>query len=168
MTAQAIKSKAAEISVDKMSVPPKRQRFTTDDDILLLREIVANDPFANSKNWNRIQEAIQKVSNKNFSIRALREHFHRLLKAWKDKDDIDKKRQALNIFREHINFCVFYRSGVEEVYNEKHHLLQELYDLSSTVKPKKQKKISIATNVAVNWGRMRGIRLQKNFPPLII
>lgn len=66
----------------------KRLRFSDHDDLILLREVLAQNPFANSTLWIVVQENLCLVSGKQFSIRTLKDHLERLIKMWLDNTKI--------------------------------------------------------------------------------
>lgn len=47
----------------------KRLRFTSDDDIILLREIVSNNPLENLANWKHVQMAVEKITTGNLEAK---------------------------------------------------------------------------------------------------
>ncbi|XP_074041558.1 uncharacterized protein [Leptinotarsa decemlineata] len=111
----------------------KRLRFTSDDDLCLLREVVGQNPLQNPEKWNSIQANIKSVTGKEFVIRTLKDHVMLLLTLWKKKSDGDK-----------------FRSGTEEMYTEKDTLLQEISDACAEfpMPTKKTKVISKEKQVA--------------------
>ena len=63
-----------------------RLRFSIFDDLCLLREVVAVNPFEDSKRWDDISKTVVKFTGKNFSLRCLKEHTTHLLKLWHKND----------------------------------------------------------------------------------
>ncbi|CAH1109828.1 unnamed protein product [Psylliodes chrysocephalus] len=114
--------------MNKENVPktPKRVRFTYDDDLALLREVVNINPLKDLEKWKEVGDVIQAVTGKCFTLRSLKDHLHLLLEIWKKKD-------TTNVGK----------SGIEEIYSEKDNLLQEVADicreLNITMKAKKPK-----------------------------
>lgn len=70
----------------------KRLRFTNDEDLTLLREVVAQNPFEDLARWNTIAQQVEIGTKKNFSVRAVREHTARLLKSWEREDRENRNR----------------------------------------------------------------------------
>ncbi|EFN86835.1 uncharacterized protein LOC105181052 [Harpegnathos saltator] len=91
---------------------PERLRFTILDDLILLREVSGQNPYEESDRWKIVAERVVKATQKNFSLRCVKEHVDHLLKIW--------AREG----RAHLR-----KSGTEEQYNEKEQLLQQVQDL---------------------------------------
>ncbi|CAH1100039.1 unnamed protein product [Psylliodes chrysocephalus] len=89
----------------------KRLRFTYEDDIVLLREVVSRNPFQNSDMWEEVKTSVFQVTKKLFSIKTIRQHIQLLLDQWIEKEKNNQKS-----------------SGVEEPYSERDVLLQEVKD----------------------------------------
>ncbi|CAH1103317.1 unnamed protein product [Psylliodes chrysocephalus] len=108
-----------------------RLRFTSNDEIVLLRKVLAQNPFEDPKKCTTIKDNIVNVTNK-ASLRTLKNHFDVLLLNWlrKDKANINK-------------------SGIEETYTEADVLLQELYDLSQVCNRQKISTSSIEDGKAI-------------------
>ncbi|CAH1106797.1 unnamed protein product [Psylliodes chrysocephalus] len=96
------------IKCTKQSIIEKRIRFNSYYDLCLLRGVLLENPFAETEKWKLVQENIKSSCCKEFSIRSLKDHLQLLLEAFLKKD---KSNQI--------------RSGMEEIYSEKDHLLQE-------------------------------------------
>lgn len=60
----------------------ERLRFSTVDDLYLLRQVVRSNPFNDATQWEDIRNALVSSSEKNFSIRSVKEHVEYLLKVW--------------------------------------------------------------------------------------
>ncbi|XP_032681627.1 uncharacterized protein LOC116849023 [Odontomachus brunneus] len=91
---------------------PERLRFTILDDLILLREVSGQNPYEESDRWKIVAERVVKATQKNFSLRCVKEHVDHLLKIWAKEG------------RTHLR-----KSGTEEQYNEKEQLLQQVQDL---------------------------------------
>ncbi|EGI70205.1 PREDICTED: stress response protein NST1-like [Acromyrmex echinatior] len=91
---------------------PERLRFTILDDLILLREVSRQNPYEESDRWKTVAERVVNATQKNFSLRCVKEHVDHLLKIW--------TREG----RAHLK-----KSGTEEQYNEKEGLLQQIQDL---------------------------------------
>ncbi|KAL0112889.1 hypothetical protein PUN28_012266 [Cardiocondyla obscurior] len=91
---------------------PERLRFTILDDLVLLREVAKLNPYEESDRWKTVAERVVNATQKNFSLRCVKEHVDHLLKIW--------AREGRAHFR---------KSGTEEQYNEKEGLLQQVQDL---------------------------------------
>ncbi|KAK4880049.1 hypothetical protein RN001_008195 [Aquatica leii] len=97
-----------------------RLRFNVNDDITLLQQVIAVNPFENERRWDEVLHSVIKSSGKEFSIRSIREHIEHLLKLFVKEDRANLRK-----------------SGTEEEYLEKERLLQEVHDLQRDFKPTK-------------------------------
>ncbi|KAF5291976.1 hypothetical protein FQR65_LT20359 [Abscondita terminalis] len=113
-----------------MSLTKERLRFSTFDDLCLLREVLALNPFEDSSRWKDVLTAIVKGTSKKFSLRAVKEHLQYILMLWAKED------------RSNIR-----KSGTEEEYDEKEVLLQQVTDLSREFRGK-TKPINVTPNKA--------------------
>lgn len=98
---------------DASHVPAARSRFTVADDILLLQEVAATNPFEDHDRWRAITEMVNRTTEKNFTARAVRERCDLLLGHFRREDRTNLRK-----------------SGTEEQYSEKEHLLQEINDMA--------------------------------------
>lgn len=62
-----------------------RLRFTSDEDLMLLRSVLNYNPFESSEKWGQIARDIRQYSKKEFSVRTLKEHVYYLVKKWIEK-----------------------------------------------------------------------------------
>ncbi|CAH1111509.1 unnamed protein product [Psylliodes chrysocephalus] len=69
----------------------KRLRFTYEDDIVLLREVVSRNPFQSSDLWEEVKTSVFQVTKKLFNIKTIRQHIQLLLDQWIEKEKIIKK-----------------------------------------------------------------------------
>lgn len=69
-----------------------RTRFAIDDDINLLKEIYAENPFKDVKAWNRIAENIEHATNRTFTVRAIRDRCDLLLAQFVHEDRTNLKK----------------------------------------------------------------------------
>nr|CAI5849526.1 unnamed protein product [Callosobruchus analis] len=99
----------------------KRLRFTSDDDLMLLREFVAHQPLLDVTQWERIQRNLTEATGKQFQIRTLRDHLQLLLMSFK-------------------NMIFFKTKGTFSSGVDKEILLQEITDLCSDTTPGKKRK----------------------------
>lgn len=76
----------------KMSIKKERLRFSTVDDLCLLRQVICLNPYNDANQWENIQNTLSSTSNKNFSIRSVKEHVEYLLKIWKKEDRANLKK----------------------------------------------------------------------------
>ncbi|XP_077553988.1 uncharacterized protein LOC144168871 [Haemaphysalis longicornis] len=90
-----------------------RARFTVEDDINLLKEICAENPFKDTKAWPVIVKNTEAGTNRIFTVRTIRNRSDLLLAQFVHEDRTNLKR-----------------SGTEEQYDEKYHLLQDTLDLA--------------------------------------
>ncbi|XP_029162451.1 uncharacterized protein LOC114939348 [Nylanderia fulva] len=91
---------------------PERLRFTILEDLILLREVLRQNPYEESDRWKAVAQHVVNATQKNFSLRCVKEHVDHLLKIW--------SREGHTHLR---------KSGTEEQYNEKERLLQQVQDL---------------------------------------
>ena len=61
---------------------PERLRFTILDDLILLREVSRQNPYEESDRWKTVAERVVNATQKNFSLRCVKEHVDHLLKIW--------------------------------------------------------------------------------------
>ncbi|XP_040068622.1 uncharacterized protein LOC8033287 [Ixodes scapularis] len=102
--------------------PNKKLRFTVQEDIWLLREIVSVNPYEESARWIAICDTLNRVSGQAFTSRGCRERTERLLALFKQRDMANLRK-----------------SGTEEQYSEKKALLKEVAELVSRFQPMKRK-----------------------------
>lgn len=57
-----------------------RMRFSTRDDLELLRAVSTRNPWENQANWTIILETVQESTGKPFTVRGIKEHLEHLLK----------------------------------------------------------------------------------------
>lgn len=69
-----------------------RLRFSTEDDLELLRLVLGENPFEDSLKWILIQKTIQRTCDKDFTIRALKAHLEHLLKLFVQEDRANIKK----------------------------------------------------------------------------
>nr|CAH7732538.1 unnamed protein product [Callosobruchus chinensis] len=93
----------------------RRLRFGSDDDVLLLKEFISHNPLEDPVRWETIQQNISNSTGKDFKIRTLKDHVQLLLETFRKKDRSNRNR-----------------SGIEEVYTEQDHLLQQVTDMCSS------------------------------------
>lgn len=70
----------------------KRLRFTSDDDLALLREFIWQKPLEEPEKWGIVQKNVFDISGKKFSIRTLKDHLFLILETWLLKDTDFSKR----------------------------------------------------------------------------
>ncbi|KAF5302625.1 hypothetical protein FQR65_LT19100 [Abscondita terminalis] len=87
-----------------------RLRFTYNDDLVLLREFVRENPFLvpGDDGWDVLRRNVEILTGKGFTLRTLKQHLILLIELWLKKDKIDNVR-----------------SGIEGTCSEKDTLLQE-------------------------------------------
>ncbi|CAN7974785.1 hypothetical protein HPB47_019396 [Ixodes persulcatus] len=103
---------AAQKAAAAAAAASSRLRFSAQDDISLLQEVHALNPFEDPTRWAQIANHLLSATGKSFSARAVRDRLDLLLAQFAAED--------------HANL----RSGTEEQYSEKEHLLQEIADLT--------------------------------------
>ncbi|XP_072398053.1 uncharacterized protein [Diabrotica undecimpunctata] len=120
----------------------KRIRFTSDDDLCLLKQVLGQNPLTYPENWRIVQENMRSTTGKFFIIRTLKDHLFLLLDIWKKKTEADQKR-----------------SGVEEMYSERDKCLQEIADMCADLTlappPKKRRAISKEKQIIELGRKMR-------------
>lgn len=63
-----------------------RLRYTMEDDIILLRQVITNNPYEDTRRWKLIQHNVYMYTHKNFSTRAIRDHVEHLIKLYIKND----------------------------------------------------------------------------------
>ncbi|KAH9364063.1 hypothetical protein HPB48_021297 [Haemaphysalis longicornis] len=92
---------------------PARVYFSVSTDLSLLRDVQASDPFRDPAQWTRIAERLSSDTGKPFAARAVRDRCQNLMALYAAND-----RKNLR------------KSGTEEEYNERDHILQDLICLA--------------------------------------
>lgn len=64
----------------------KRICFNKDDDLLLAREILCQNPYEDISRWFVIQRNILQITGKNISVRTIKDRIKSLLKKFLAKD----------------------------------------------------------------------------------
>lgn len=78
--------------------PAERLRFTKDDDILILQQILSLNPYLKKENWEIIKNTTVEVTGKNFTLRAIKDHVEYMLKNWTRTDNASRKRYVFRMF----------------------------------------------------------------------
>ncbi|KAM7311148.1 caldesmon-like [Ixodes scapularis] len=91
----------------------QRKRFTVAEDLLLLQEIAARNPYGEPQRWADILSRLIAATGREFTMRAVRERADLLLGYFRQQDTANLRK-----------------SGTEEQYTEKEQLLQEISDLA--------------------------------------
>ncbi|PSN55631.1 hypothetical protein C0J52_04034 [Blattella germanica] len=112
-----------------------RLRFSMKDDLCLLKEVLAINPYEDNRRWEDISRTVVSATGKNFSLRSLKEHMMHLLKLWHRDDKANLKK-----------------SGTEEEYLEKDQLLREVSNLAYDSRNRK---------FAERIDRQRGIEIKQ-------
>lgn len=73
----------------------KRLRFSSDDDLALLREFISHNPLDDAEKWVNIQTNIYQITGKKFSIRTLKDHLFLILEIWLKKDTDNQKKYVI-------------------------------------------------------------------------
>ncbi|VEN43709.1 unnamed protein product [Callosobruchus maculatus] len=95
--------------MDKGKAKATRLRFSYEDELVLLKEFLNNDPVVNPKAWEVIQSHVLLVTGKKFLIKTLKQHLQMLLSTFTEKEKVEQVR-----------------SGIEEPVCERTSLLQEV------------------------------------------
>nr|XP_050033524.2 uncharacterized protein LOC126530144 [Dermacentor andersoni] len=108
-----------------------RVHFRRHEDLLLLREVVAINPFQNPAMWETLLTNVIAVLRRDVSLRAIKDRVELLVGYFRQDD------------RENLR-----KSGTEEQYDELQRLLQEVSDLAREfnyvmkIKPRKRKGVA--------------------------
>lgn len=70
----------------------KKMRFSISDDLLLLREVVATNPYEDPSRWKDITSRVNEASGRTYSVRAVRERTERLVKLFKEEDTANLRK----------------------------------------------------------------------------
>jgi hypothetical protein len=89
-------------------------RFSINDDLMLLREVLAANPFENANEWNNIKKKLIKETTKKISRRAVREHTEHLLKLFKKSAQICESKfynnsKTIGVPKHPIPPCLSYK-----------------------------------------------------------
>ncbi|CAN7940555.1 unnamed protein product [Ixodes pacificus] len=105
---------ASDAPAKRRSMPATlRLRFTVDEDLCLLREVRAVNPFASPERWTLVYTDLLVALTRVFTIRAIRDRVDLQLGYFRQQDTANLRK-----------------SGTEEQYEEKDRLLQEISDLA--------------------------------------
>ncbi|KAG0425063.1 hypothetical protein HPB47_027748 [Ixodes persulcatus] len=72
--------------LEPFSAQAGQKRFTIVEDILLLREVLAMNPFVNSSRWDTMAANLNEALGRNFSVRGVRDRCDLLLGLFKRDD----------------------------------------------------------------------------------
>lgn len=61
------------------STPDRRLRFTVEQDLQLLREVIRQNPFEDVDRWTEVHENFVNECNVPFSLRTCKDHVNHLL-----------------------------------------------------------------------------------------
>ncbi|KAG0423110.1 hypothetical protein HPB47_001100 [Ixodes persulcatus] len=86
--------------LEPLSAQAGRKRFTIVEDILLLREVLAMNPFVNSSRWDTVAANLNEALGRNFSVRGVRDCCDLLLDLFKRDDRTNLRKQKR--YREHL------------------------------------------------------------------
>ncbi|KAF6216920.1 hypothetical protein GE061_001271 [Apolygus lucorum] len=98
-------------------------RFSAEDDLLLLKEVTAENPFEDGSKWKQIAIKMKRIISKAFTPRNLRERINHLL----------------GRYAQHFQEWQ-YSSGKDEASIERITLLQEVRDMKAEFQTKKPRK----------------------------
>lgn len=70
----------------------QRKRFSTSDDIFLLRDVIARNPFEDPTLWDAVVIALNEATRKGFTLRAVKDRLELLLKLFKAGDRINLRK----------------------------------------------------------------------------
>ena len=78
------------------SLNKKRLKFKFDDEVILLREIVSRNPFKNGNTcWEEVKSSFLLLTQKDFTVKSIRQHVQMLIANWKNKDVKTQKRLVI-------------------------------------------------------------------------
>ncbi|KAL1426869.1 hypothetical protein MTO96_000406 [Rhipicephalus appendiculatus] len=92
-----------------------RLHFSVSLNMALLREVLAENPFRDPSQWHHVARNLQESTGKTVTTRSARERIDLLIYHYASED-----RDRANLRK----------SGTENEYNEREHLLQEVLDLA--------------------------------------
>ncbi|XP_049276116.1 uncharacterized protein LOC125760283 [Rhipicephalus sanguineus] len=106
-------SSAAPPSAAQVRLLAKRPRrcFTTEEDLVILREVTASKPFNDDLQWIHVIENLKRVLGRELTLRSLKDRVDLLIGYWRQEDTRNLRK-----------------SGTEEQYAEKEQILQDLSD----------------------------------------
>ncbi|KAG0445196.1 hypothetical protein HPB47_018652 [Ixodes persulcatus] len=83
--------------LEPLSAQAGRKRFTIVEDVLLLREVLAMNPFVNFTRWDTVAANLNEALGRNFSVRGVRDRCDLLLDLFKrdDRTNLRSKRLAM-------------------------------------------------------------------------
>ncbi|BET00690.1 Hypothetical protein NTJ_13506 [Nesidiocoris tenuis] len=119
--------------MDSSSQTPvgRSTHFRPRDDIIMLKEVLAENPFGDTARWATVRAKLVDVSRKEFSARAVKDRAALLIKQFTASERI-----------------ILRKSGTEEEYSERERLLEEVKLLHSEFKNKKDAAAVRRSNVA--------------------
>lgn len=71
---------------------PKRVRFSQNEILVLLKEVISQNPFEDPKRWVNILENVNKITQKRFSLRTIRNQTNHLVLNWNKQDRNNRGR----------------------------------------------------------------------------
>jgi hypothetical protein len=69
-------------------VKKTRLRFSDTDDLALLREVLGQNPFIDSRRWSEVASNMTLLTGKTFKEKTLRDHLNLLIKLWLENKKI--------------------------------------------------------------------------------
>ncbi|KAG0431746.1 hypothetical protein HPB47_021487 [Ixodes persulcatus] len=84
--------------LEPLSAQAGRKRFTIVEDILLLREVLAMNPFVNFTRWDTVVANLNEALGKTFSVRGVRDRCDLLLGLFKRDDRTNLRKRFLPPF----------------------------------------------------------------------
>lgn len=120
-----------------------RVRFSIFDDIILLREVLHQNPYECDSRWSDVLESVVKITSKKFTLRSIKEHLQHLLDLWTNEDRGNLRK-----------------SGTEEQYNEKEQLLHQIKDMKREFRNYLSNKLPIKEKES----KRKGIEIRMQTP----
>lgn len=68
----------------------RRLRFTHEDDVIFLREVVQQIPMLHPERWEIVQINMERLTSKKFVIKTLKQHLQWLIEMWKAKEQKER------------------------------------------------------------------------------
>lgn len=81
-----------------------RKQFTTNDDIFLLKDVIARNPFGDPTLWDAVVIALNHAAKKRFPLCAAKDRLALFLNLFKTGDNINLRKQVHHLFFFHIIF----------------------------------------------------------------
>ncbi|KAG0442430.1 hypothetical protein HPB47_015710, partial [Ixodes persulcatus] len=91
--------------LEPFSAQAGQKRFTIVEDILLLREVLAMNPFVNSSRWDTVAANLNEALGRNFSVRGVRDRCDLLLGLFKRDDHTNVRKRLQQRIGDIVSNC---------------------------------------------------------------